>query len=320
MHTRGFIKHATLLVVLLGFLVIFFFKFAQFFKPSAFVDKASNAGSYSDGGTNPLLDFQGVNDSYTNAYNNSSTDISSANRSPYAGRVYLSSGNASYAYQSYEEYVTIRNSGAPVTVTGWVLANSKGARPIENSGNNYLYPVNDSAVIGQGTEYLSPEGVYTNSPIVLKTGDSAYVITGGPFIQFRMPITTSFRENICLGYIDDDYPWSPQVRRDCPTPSQDPSITSVTQECYDYVKNLNRCEDPERGDKNNFDLQRTPCKDFIRERFTYQGCVAKNSNKPGFTTNQWRIFLGKKSQLWRDENEIITLYDAQGRIVDQVKY
>jgi len=325
MYTRGFIKHLTLFVVLLGFLVVFFFKFAQYFKPSTFIDRAvdtsSNTGSYSgaSGGTNPLIDFQGASDSYTNAYNNTTTNTG-ATRSPYAGKVYLSSGNGSYSTQPYEEYVTIRNSGSPVTITGWVLTNGKGTRPIENSGNNYLYPVNDSATIGQGTEYLSPEGAYTTSPIVLKSGDMAIVTTGGPFIQYRMPITTSFRENICLGYLDSDYPWLPQVRLDCPTPSQDPNINSVTQECYDYLKNLNRCEDPERDDKKAFDLQRTPCKDYIRERFTYEGCVTRNSSKAGFTTNQWRVFLGKKAQLWQSENETITLYDTQGRIVDQVKY
>jgi hypothetical protein len=326
MYNRGFIKHILLFVVLLGFLVIFFTVFAKYFKPSAFIDRAATT-PYTDtisDRTNPLIDFQGTNDVYSGTSGGSgagTTNTSSGSiRSPYAGKVYLSVGNASYAYQPYDEYVTLRNSGTPVVITGWVLTNGKNTRPIENTSQNYAYTLSDSAMIGEGTEFLSPEGKYVTGPITLKNGDTAILTTGGPFSNFQLPIQTSFRENICLGYFDQDYPWSPQLRLDCPTPSQDPQIGTVTQECYDYLRYTNRCEDPEREDKEAFDALRSPCKEYIRTRFTYDGCVATNRDKSGFSTSQWRVFLGKKFELWRKENETITLYDAQGRLIDQVKY
>lgn len=325
MHTRGFIKQILLFVVLLGFLVVFFTVFAQYFKPSAFIERATE-NSYTDSSsdrTNPLIDFQGANDVYSGTSGGSgagTSNTTNTNVSPYKGKVYLSSGNAGYAYQPNEEYVTIRNAGGPVVITGWTLTNGRNTRPVENQSQNYAYQPSDSATIGEGTEFLSPEGNYVIKPITLKAGDTAYLTTGGPFISFQLPITTSFRENICLGYFDTDYPWSPQVRLDCPTPSQDPQIGTVTQECYDYLRYLNRCEDPEREDKEAFDALRSPCKEFIRARFTYEGCVATNEGKAGFSTSQWRVFLGKKLELWKSANETITLYDAQGRIVDQVKY
>jgi hypothetical protein len=320
MHTRGFIKHAVLFVVLLGFLVVFFSVFAKYFKPSAFIDRASNtsSGDSYSGGTNPLIDFRGANDVYTGSSGVSGSVTS--NVSPYKGKVYLSTGNASYAYQPNEEYVTLRNSGGPVVITGWVLTNGKNTRPIENASQNYAYTLSDSGMIGEGTEFLSPEGKYLTGPITMKSGDTAILTTGGPFTSFKLSIPTSFRENICLGYFDRDYPWSPQLRLDCPTPSQDPQIGTVTQECYDYLRYTNRCEDPEREDKEAFDALRSPCKEYIRTRFTYDGCVATNRDKSGFSTSQWRVFLGKKFELWRKENEIISLYDVQGRLVDQVKY
>lgn len=321
MHTRGFIKHAVLFVILLGFLVVFFSAFAKYFKPSAFIDRASNS-SYTDtisDKTNPLIDFQGANDVYKGSSTGSGS-VTSGIVSPYKGKVYLSSGNASYAYQPNEEYVTIRNSGPAVVITGWVLTNGKNTRPVETTSQNYAYMASDSGVIGEGTEFLSPEAKYSIKPITLKSGDTAIVTTGGPFTPFKLSISTSFRENICLGYFDRDFPWSPQVRLDCPTPLQDPDISSVTQECYDYLRYTNRCEDPEREDKEAFDALRSPCKEYIRTRFTYDGCVATNRDKAGFSTSQWRVFLGKKFELWRKENETITLYDSQGRLVDQVKY
>ena len=325
MYNRGFIKHAVLFVVLLGFLFIFFSIFAQYLKPSTFIDRATST-SYSDtinNRTNPLIDFKDANDTYKGSSYGSTggtTGNVGGTRSPYAGKIYLSTGNASFAYQTYEEYVTIRNSGSPVSITGWVLTNGKNTRPVETTSQNYAYMLSDSAMIGEGTEFLSPEGKYSTGPIVLKNGDTAVVVTGGPFNNFKLPISTSFRENICLGYLDSDYPWSPQIRLDCPTPSSDPDIGKVTQECYDYLRNTNRCEDPEKEDKEAFDELRSPCKEFIRTRLTYDGCVATNKDKSGFSTSQWRVFLGRKFELWRKENETITLYDAQGRLIDQVKY
>ncbi len=322
---RGFIKAVLLFVVLSGFLLIFFAKFAQYFKPSMLIDRTSTSGSITDfsNDTNPLIDFENANEVYQGSSVGAGTgsgNTGTANRSPYAGKVFLSSGNASYAYQPNEEYLTIRNAGSPVVVTGWTITNGKNTRPIENQSQNYAYSLSDSATIGQGTEFLSPDGRYATGPITLRSGDTAILTTGGPFTSFKLPITTSFRENICLGYFDNDYPWSPQLRLDCPIPSQDPDIGSVTQECYDYLRYTRRCEDPEREDKARFDELRSPCKEFIRTRFTYPGCVAANRDRSNFSTSQWRIFLGKKFELWRSSNETITLYDAQGRIVDQVKY
>ncbi|MFA6159431.1 MAG: hypothetical protein WC763_07435 [Candidatus Paceibacterota bacterium] len=315
-NNRGIIKVLLFIIIVAAFLLVFFSKFAQYFKPSGIIDKAdttSYTGLWTQ--TNPLVDFidKQADPTVTTSSPGGGT------KSPYAGRVTFS-GGSTYSYQPYEEYVTIRNAGAPVSITGWVITNAKGERPIETSANNYVYPVNDSATIGQGTEYLSPEGAYDRGPIVLKTGDTAIVTTGGPFIQFRMPIPTSFRENICLGYLDKDYPWSPSVSRPCPIASKDPDIDTMTDECYDYVRTISRCEDPERYDKERFDLQRTPCKDFMRERFTYQGCVTKNRASDNFSLKQWRVFLGKSRELYSNRHDTITLYDAEGRIVGQFSY
>lgn len=323
MYSRGFIKHLILFVVVFGFLVVFFGAFAQYFKPSRIIDRGGS--SYTDtltDRTNPLIDFDNANEVYRGSSSLSGTrESSSGTKSPYAGRVSLSSGNASSAYQPNEEYLTIRNgSGSPVVITGWTVTNGKATRPIENQSHNYAYSLADSATIGQGTEFLSPDGRFSVDDITLRPGDTAILTTGGPFVSFSFPISTSFRENICLGYFDRDYPWSPQLRLDCPLPSQDRDIGTVTQECYDYLRYTNRCEDPERDDKDNFDELRSPCKEYIRTRFTYDGCVATNREKSDFSSRQWRVFLGKKFELWRSSNETITLYDAQGRIVDQVKY
>jgi hypothetical protein len=271
--------------------------------------------------TNPLLDFGGQTTSYEDPYENSnSKNLQTASKgSPYAGKVSLSSGSASYSIQPIEEYVEIRNSGEPVSITGWKLENGKGARPIQNSSNSYFYPTPESATIGQGTEFLDPSGSFKTGPIVLKSGDTAIVTTGGPLTQFSFSIPTNFRENICLGFLNK-YPFEPRVYASCPYITRDPDIRTVTSECYDYLSGLGRCENPEVEDKAGFDAQTSHCRAFIRERQNYGSCVNRNKNTAGFSLNQWRVFLGRKTELWASSRETITLYDAQGRVVDRIEY
>ncbi|MBX4209090.1 lamin tail domain-containing protein [Candidatus Parcubacteria bacterium] len=324
---RGFIMKLTLFVVAACVLFIVFASLARYIGPGTFNnlgDLSSNSnpsGFSADSKTNPLLDFldtSGGSASFGAPSGVSNTPASS--RSAYAGRISLSSGNASYSNQPFEEYVTIRNSGkGSVSITGWTLTNGKGTRPIETSQNSYIYPAADSATIGQGTEFLDPSGAFQVGPIVLRPGDNAIVTTGRPFSQFPFSIYTSFRENICEGYLKN-YPFDPPLNQSCPYPANDPAIRTVTDECYDYMQSLSRCEDPEKYDKTRFELQTMQCRNFMTSRLNYPSCVARNGNSAGFSTNQWRVFLGKGRELWASQRETITLYDSKGLIVDQISY
>ncbi len=265
---------------------------------------------------NPLLDFLG-NTENTGSRSVPNTDGKGV--SVYAGAITLSSGNTSTA-QPVEEYVILRNGGkSSVDVTGWALVNSKGSRPIQNSGNSYFYPSADVALIGQGTEFLDPKGVFKVTNIVLKPGDSAYVTTGGPFSQFPFSIYTSFRENICEGYLED-YPFNPTLNRRCPSITRDPQIKTVTDECYDYIASLRTCPNPERTDKKKYDEQPSHCKAFLAERIGYAMCVKQNQFSADFSLKQWRVFLGQKKEMWASSRETITLYDKEGKVVDQISY
>lgn len=325
-RTGGFIKALTILVVGLGVIFIVFVVLAKYIGPQTFntIGRVSTISTNSTVGNiptetkvNPLLDF-GTDGGYVNT-NRGIPNTDGIGISPHSGKVFLTSGSASWTAQPADEYVMIKNSGEPVTITGWVLTNGKGSRPIENTGNSYFYPTADSAVIGEGTEFLDPSGVFTVGPIILARGDNAIVTTGGPFGAFPFSIYTSFRENICDGYLKY-YPFEPALTRNCPYPSEDALIRTVTDECYAYMSSLGRCKDPERDDKTNFDEQTSLCKNFMRARLTYPMCVQNNKHKAGFSLSQWRVFLGKKSQLWASQRETITLYDSKGLIVDQVSY
>lgn len=322
---RGFMK--ALVVFTVGICVIFIFLFymAQNFSSGSFSGLAniSNGSNYTapyQGGQNPLLNFGGSSyDPGFGEYERSIPNVDGTLISPYANSVSLSGSNARSTAQPYEEYISIRNTGAPVNITGWTVTNGKGSRPVENRQNDYFYPTAESGIIGTGTEYLSPDGNFQVGPIVLKKGDIAYLVTGKPYSQFPFSIYTNFRENICVGYLTD-YPFSPSVSKQCPFISNDPQIRTVTDECYDYIRTLSSCENPERTDKVNLDAVTTQCKAFVTARSNYEGCVAYNGQAANFSTNIWRVFLGKDRELWASSRETITLYDAQGLIVDRLTY
>ncbi len=325
---QGFIKGLVVFTVGICVIFIFLFQFAQYFQGadsttlfSGLSTGVDSSNSY-EASTNPLLDFG--NSSYDQYYGGQTgrtvPNTDGVLTSPYAGKVRLSSGNASYSNQTYEEYVTITNQVAePITITGWTLTNGKGSRPVENRQNNYVYPTADSATIGEGTEFLSPDGNFRTGSIVLRKGDVAYLTTGKHFGQFPFSIYTSFRENICVGYLKN-YPFAPSVNASCPYVSNDPQIRTVTDPCYDYIRTIGRCGEPEKTDKERYDLLTTQCRAFIAPRVGYEGCVAFNKDAENFSMNQWRIFLNKDRELWASSRETITLYDAQGFIVDRVTY
>jgi hypothetical protein len=317
-NERGIIKSLVMLTI--GICVIFL---VLVFLSKSFVGKGSFGNftlpspgtTYTGDKTNPLLDFGGQSYTTSNPYQPSgSQDV---NRSPYANKVTLSSGSAFYSIQPIEEYIEIYNSGEPVSITGWKLENGKGSRPVEQSNNSYFYPTPDTAIIGQGTEFVDPSGSFTVDPIVLKNGDKAIVTTGGPLTQFSFSIPTSFRENMCLGFLKN-YPFEPRVNSACPVITQDKDIRTVTSQCYDYLSSLRRCENPEVENRVRFDEQSSHCKAFVRERQNYSSCVTRSKNLSNFSSSQWRIFLGKKTEMWAERRETITLYDAQGLIVDQI--
>ncbi len=327
----------TLTMLVVGFCVIFIviMMIAKSVGPNAKGLFGSGLSNSSTGGTsgfssysNPLLDFgnsAGRLDSGSNSYpssgSNNVSETVNDGQSPYANRIHLSRGNSSYSAQPYEEYVSIRNSGdASINITGWTLVNGKGSRPMQNSGNSYFYPTPDTAIIGQGTEFLDPSGNFQVGAIVLKPRDEAFMITGGPFTQYPFSIYTSFRENICESYLESSYPFQPALSRSCPNVLNDESANTITYECEKYVSSINRCTNPEKRDAKRFEAQTSQCKNFIRSHMNYPACVANNRYSENFSLNRWRVFLGKKAEMWRSKDESITLYDSKGLIVDEISY
>lgn len=221
--------------------------------------------------------------------------------SPYAKYVVLEEGNARSGSDS--EYLIIRVlSGAakPVVMTGWKL---------ESTATGL------SASIPQAATLPFLGGVNSPSPVSMGPNQTAYVVTG------RSPNGTSFRTNSCTGYFEQFQNFTPALRLECPSPTEESekffTPGSLTDECYDIVRTLPRC---------TLVVQSIPgsagaaCEQFVSSMLSYNGCINAHKNDAKFYKDDWYLFLGRDQELWRSRSERIRLVDESGKVVDVVSY
>lgn len=257
-------------------------------------------------------------------------------KSPFYEQVTISTGNARSAYQPSQEYITLRASNSrnqePINITGWSIENGAGSRRYQ-VGGAVILGTSSRIPIPQASKLFIPNTPNTLGPIVLNKGERVHIVTGSMPPSTRYPID-NFQVNKCSGYLEKprEVKFYPSVSLSCPSPTSYPQTEFLEKSCYDFVEDIPRCHTPEFKDVRRpdggyetgavdgvFGLT-NQCKAFIKTTFNYNSCVANHINDEDFYKGEWRIFLKQPWELWAKERETITLYDKEGRIVDQVKY
>lgn len=224
-------------------------------------------------------------------------------RSPYIGLVRLSRTNATRNSDPKQEYIRLsvsRQAQKPIDISGWTVSSGiSGTKEKILTGSNL--PLS-------GT-------VSRQEDIVLNPGDFAYIISG------RSPIGTSFRSNSCIGYFSQFQRFSPSLSRTCPLPEKEiRTQTSINLDrqvdCEQFVQQIPRCTlvtsiPPHLSSE---------CRAFISKNLNYNGCVAAHQQDNNFYKNDWRIYLGRSGEMWRNDREIVQLFDERGRLVDTFSY
>lgn len=252
--------------------------------------------------------------------------------SPYAGKIHLGSGNAAYEIQPSQEYITIENdSASPVDITGWTISNGAGLRTYPVGGNQEKF-ASDVVTIPQGSALIS--SVSSLQDIVLKTNESAAIVTGSVGTTYPYKITT-FKENECTGYLTQSniysYSFSPSIEKSCVEPRDEPGSNGLDLTCQNYIESMQSCHTPKY---NTVDSQGNVCNNcvdgdsglsnacvaYIQTHFSYEGCLANHENDPNFYGSIWHVYLGRSFELWAANHEVITLYDSTGKVVDYLSY
>lgn len=263
---------------------------------------------------------------------NTPSQNTTTSNSPDSINITLGTGNASYAYQSYEEYITIDSrSKNPINITNWYLKNGKDKRAYNIGGGEPRYFSSDIVTIGKGALFISPSGNTLLQNIVLGQYEKAILTTGSMGSQTPYKIV-SFKENICSGYLEnmDEYNFTPPLTRDCPRPANEPGITSLDTECRKFVERLPSCQEPEFETRDrNGDICRNcvngkalsnACITFIKNHFSYNACIANHVNDANFSGKTWRIFLNHGWEMWAKEYETIELFDQSGKLIKSRTY
>jgi hypothetical protein len=219
--------------------------------------------------------------------------------SPSADRVRIASGaGGPSGSDAKSEYIVLRATDeGTVDVTGWRIVSEK-------SGASVTIPQ---------AERVARSGALVN--VVLNEGDEVIVTTGGS------PSGTSFRENKCTGYLGSDRYVPSLSTRSCPAPLDElgdffPTHAEAYDACREVVRSFARCETP-RDVPSEASRE---CENFIDTRLNYNGCVLGHKNDADFLGHTWRVFLGRKAELWRSDNELLKLLDREGRAVDVYSY
>ncbi len=230
-----------------------------------------------------------------------SENTTNATPSLFAAGVSIDTTYGADAISPSDEYITITaspNTLQPINITGWRLKSAV-------TGNE--------ASIGAGT-YLPYSGrVNTQEAIFLRPGETAIITTG------RSPFGVSFRLNQCTGYLEAFQDFVPPLSRSCPLVA-DGHLPSggarLSDACLDYLDTIRSCSVP----LNVPASLPSSCHEFVAQNATYNGCVEARKADASFALPEWRIFLGRSAELWKERRETIQLIDAEGRVVDTVSY
>ncbi len=267
----------------------------------------------------------------------SSTGLSDQKIAPgesrYKDLVKINRGSASSAYQPAQEYISLsvsRNLKDSINLTGWTLKNGAGDRITYVSGNRVNIP-STVVAIPSALQIWRPGERGTLSPIVVKGGETIYIVTGnGPQIS-PYNVTKSFRVNKCSGYLEQipNANFSPSLSSSCPNYNTETALANIAEDCYKFVRSFGSCVTPDfkedlcRTDRYmNNTICKIPsyCKDLIKQYFGYESCLANHATDEDFFKTEWRIFLGRSWELWAKERESISLYDNQGLLVNKLTY
>ncbi len=222
--------------------------------------------------------------------------------SAYRGHVTLAEAAAAEAGVA-NEYVELEagwDNTSPVKISGWSLQSAlTGIRA-------YLPRAAHPFILGS---------LNTQNDIYLEPGDSAIVATA------VSPVGTSFRENVCTGYLAGSQRFTPELERACPAPSETLPLTpenirTYGENCFDFVQTLSPCTLPASVPSS----VSPACRLFLANNLSYNGCVQNHRHENDFPRSMWRIYLNAGGELWRNSHDIIRLLDADGRTVDVLTY
>lgn len=223
--------------------------------------------------------------------------------SPLKGKVSISSVQRS-GDRPEAEYVIIRYGGLfggsdqdrPVDLTGWQIGSTRSSQPLPRAFN-------------------IPEIDATEQDIYLAPGGELIIVTGTP------SYAKNFRENACLGYLNQTHAFTPSLSNSCIDASPDRADLlrrGFNGACVDAIRAVPTCRTPQGPFQAA--IIKSECIDYMNQNFSYAGCVKNFRDRKEFLKPAWRVSLRLPSKLFDVRHDRVVLRDRQGLLVDEFEY
>lgn len=89
-------------------------------------------------------------------------------------------------------------------------------------------------------------------------------------------------------------------------------------ECIRAIEDVSTCRTPQGPFAAG--IIGAACIDYMRENFSYAGCVKNFRDRGDFLENKWRVSLRRPTKIFDPLHDRITLRDSQGLQVDEFEY
>ena|SRR3989344_402819 len=180
-----------------------------------------------------------------------------------------------------------------VNISGWTIRGNRG-----------------SMVIPKGVEIYSPYSQNTEQDVLMKQSQQIKIYST------RGPLGKNILLNVCTGYLDSVFTFTPKLPKNCPRIDYD-EITYLKGKCQDYIRSLGTCEMP--NNTNPALVGDSQCKEFT-DQISYRGCYDAHQNDDDFLKKEWRIWMDDSFMRLDNSHDRLLIYDRDGFIVDEYTY
>ena len=200
-------------------------------------------------------------------------------------------------YDLSKQYFYIYNySNMPVNITGFRVKSMQR-----------------EVTIPQGVERVPPSLFAVPHDIVLQPSDHIIVSTKAS------PLGFNFKENLCIGYLKNNFPsdFYPSISFYCPQPDRSEYL-NLDPACISFIESIPLCSSPENLPRQvSTDAE---CVNYLNQTFNYGSCFQKYSNNKDFLKGPWHAFLNLSEPIFRQRYERVILYDKLGNELDRYTY
>ncbi|MFA5099048.1 MAG: hypothetical protein WC461_02420 [Candidatus Paceibacterota bacterium] len=221
-----------------------------------------------------------------------------AQLSPYFQKIRISSAYSS-SFSGYPSQIQIYSSLSKddkVNISGWKIKSNNGKE----------------IVIPQAVNLYDLSGFLYDSNVVISASANVSIYGNTSVINRNL------RLNKCIGYLENDYEFIPQLPRNCPQVSRS-SVQYLSGACQSYVLSLGSCQLPDVSFYNSLpgNDDGNACRVFL-SNINYNSCIKDHRNDSDFYLNDWRIWVGKN--ILDPQHDAVKLFDNNGLLVDQYVY